>query len=64
MAENANKTKVSFWKALKAEFKKIVWPSRNDVVKQTILIVVITIILGVIIKFLDTGIQALLNLIA
>ncbi len=64
MAENANKTKVGFWKALKAEFKKIVWPSRNDVIKQTILIVVITIILGVIIKFLDTGIQALLNLIA
>ena len=64
MAENAKKTKVSFWKGVKAEFKKIIWPTRQDVVKQTILIVIITIILGVIIKFLDTGIQALLNLIA
>ena len=64
MAENAKKTKTSFWKGVKAEFKKIVWPSKDDVVKQTILIIVITIILGVIIKFLDTGIQALLNLIA
>lgn len=64
MAESANKTKVSFWKGLKAEFKKIIWPARHDVVKQTILIVIVTIILGVIIKFLDTGIQALLNLIA
>ena len=64
MAESAKKTKVSFWKGVKAEFKKIIWPTRQDVVKQTILIVIITIILGVIIKFLDTGIQALLNLIA
>ena len=66
MAENANanKPKTSYWKGLKAEFKKIVWPNRNDVAKQTILIVVVTIILGVIIKFLDTGIQALINLIA
>lgn len=64
MAENANKTKISFWKGLKAEFKKIIWPARQDVVKQTVLIIVVTIILGVIIKFLDTGIQALLNLIA
>ena len=64
MAENANKTKISFWKGLKAEFKKIIWPARQDVVKQTVLIIVVTIILGVIIKFLDTDIQALLNLIA
>ena len=64
MAENVKNTKTSFWKGLKAEFKKIIWPSRQDVVKQTILIIVVTIILGVIIKFLDTGIQALLGLIA
>jgi len=64
MADNANKTTTSFWKSVKAEFKKIVWPSRNDVIKQTVLIIVVTVILGVIIKFLDTGIQALLGLIA
>ena len=64
MAEEAKKTKTSYWKGLKAEFKKIVWPNRNDVLKQTALIIVVTIILGVIIKFLDTGIQALINLIA
>ncbi|MCF0228430.1 MAG: preprotein translocase subunit SecE [Parasporobacterium sp.] len=63
MAENANKPKTSYWKGLKAEFKKIVWPAKRDVAKQTALIIVVTIILGVIIKFLDTGIQALLNVI-
>ena len=61
-AEKQNRPK--FWAGVKAEFKKIIWPKREDVVKQTVMIIVITIILGVIIKFLDTGIQALLNLIA
>lgn len=64
MAENVKKSGTSFWKGLKAEFKKIVWPSRDSVVKQTILIIVVTIILGIIIKALDTGIQALISLIA
>ena len=64
MAESSEKKTTSFWKALKAEFKKIIWPDKKDVAKQTFLIIVVTIILGVIIKFLDTGIQALLSLIA
>ena len=64
MDENVKSTKTSYWKGLKSEFKKIIWPARHDVVKQTALIIVVTIILGVIIKFLDTGIQALLGLIA
>ena len=49
---------------LKLEFKKIIWPDTKDVAKKTLLIIVVTIILGVLIKLLDTGIQALLSLIA
>lgn len=66
MTENTStkKEKGSFFKNLKIEFKKIIWPDSKDVAKKTILIIVVTIILGVIIKLLDTGIQALLNLIA
>ena len=64
MADNVKKSTTSFWKGLKAEFKKIIWPTKEDVAKQTILIIVVVIILGVIVKFLDTGIQALINLIA
>ena len=58
------KDKNSFFKNLKVEFKKIVWPDKNSVIRQTVLIIVVTIILGVLIKLLDTGIQALLGLIA
>ena len=66
MTENtsAKKEKGSFFKNLKLEFKKIIWPDTKDVAKKTLLIIVVTVILGVLIKLLDTGIQALLSLIA
>ena len=66
MADNAKVEKKSggFFKSVKAEFKKIIWPDRRSVAKQTLVIIVVTIILGVIVKLLDTGIQALLSLIA
>ena len=58
------KEKGNFFKGLKLEFKKIIWPGKQDVAKKTLLIVVVTILLGVLVKLLDTGVQALLNLIA
>ena len=61
---SAKKEKGSFFKNLKLEFKKIIWPDTKDVAKKTLLIIVVTIILGVLIKLLDTGIPALLSLIA
>ena len=65
MSEAAGKKeKNSFFKNLKIEFKKIVWPDRNSVIRQAVLIIVTTIILGVLIRLLDTGIQALIGLIA
>ena len=66
MSDNTSvkKEKGSFFKNLKIEFKKIIWPDKLDVAKKTLLIIVVTVILGVLIKLLDTGIQALLSLIA
>ena len=61
---SAKKEKGSFFKNLKLEFKKIIWPDTKDGAKKTLLMIVVTIILGVLIKLLDTGIQALLSLIA
>ena len=62
-AEN-KKEKVGFFKGLKVEFKKIIWPDKASVARQVLLIVVVTVILGVLVKLLDTGVQALLALIA
>lgn len=49
--ENANKP--SFFKGLKAEYKKIVWPDKNEVLKQSVAVVCISIVLGAIIAVLD-----------
>lgn len=66
MAENVaeKKEKNGFFKNLKIEFKKIVWPDRKSVVRQVALIIVVTIILSIIVKLLDSGITALIGLLA
>ena len=68
MAENTavakkdkKKTK-SFFKGLKAEFRKIIWTDRKTLTKQTIAVIVISAILCVIITLIDSGALALINL--
>ena len=51
------KKKTSFFKGLKKEFKKVVWPNKTDVTKQTTAVLVISLVLGLIITLLDTIIQ-------
>ena len=66
MAENNNAVteKGKGWfKGLNSEFKKIVWPDKESVAKQTAAVIVITIILGAIISLLDTGLKYLVDLI-
>ena len=60
MADTKNE-KVSFgdkvknwFKGLKSEFSKISWESREDVTKETIAVVVISVIVGILIALIDT----------
>lgn len=54
MADSSEKqAKTSFWKGLKAEFKKITWPDRKSTIKQSIVVTVISIVMGVIIAIID-----------
>ena len=54
MSETAEKaSKPSRWTQIKAEFKKIIWPDKQTVAKQTLAVVVISVILGIIIAILD-----------
>ena len=61
MSETTNATekapKKSWFKGLKAEFKKIIWPDKDSLVKQSAAVVVITIVLGTVIALLDTVIK-------
>ena len=45
--------KKSFFKGLKAEFNKIVWPDQETVGKQTIAVLTVSAALGIIIAILD-----------
>ena len=63
-AEKKQKAPKKNWtKGLQAEFKKIVWPDQQTLVKQTVAVVSITAVLGVFIAVIDSGILQLLNLI-
>jgi preprotein translocase subunit SecE len=51
------KVKKSFFKSVKAEFKKIVWPTKDTVKKETTAVVLWTAALGAIIALLDAVIK-------
>ena len=64
MAETTNKApKKSFFKGLKSEIGKIVWTSKRDLVKQTVLVIVVALILGVLITAIDSVVLEGLNLL-
>jgi len=45
--------KKSWFKGLKSEFKKIIWPDKESLAKQTVAVVVISTILAVVIGIVD-----------
>ncbi len=53
----ANTKKVGFFKGVRSEFKKIVWPNKTTVFKQTYVVVALALILGGIIAAIDAGFQ-------
>ena len=58
MSENTEKAKKSSWfKGLKAEFKKIIWPDKKTLVKQTVAVIVCSVALGAIISVVDALLQ-------
>lgn len=48
---------VKFWNGVKAEFKKITWPDKEDLLKQSVAVVIISVVVGAIIAVLDFGMQ-------
>ena len=59
----AKEPKKSWFQGLKAEFNKIVWTDRPTLAKQTVVVVIITIILAVVISVMDSGILECINLL-
>ena len=59
MAE-ANAKKVGFFKGVRNEFKKIIWPNTNTITKNTYVVVLLVLILGGVIAAIDSGLQFLI----
>lgn len=56
--EKEIETRKSGWvTGLKAEFAKIIWPTKEQLAKETTAVVIASVILGVIIALLDFVIQ-------
>ena len=50
-------TKQSWFTGLSAEFKKIIWPDKQSLVRQTTAVVAVSVVVGLIIALLDFIIQ-------
>lgn len=50
-SEKAHKT--SWFKGLQAEFKKVIWPDKNTLAKQTAAVVTVSVFLGLMIAVID-----------
>ena len=49
--------KPSWFTGLKAEFKKIIWPSKQSLARQTAAVIAVSVALGLIIALMDYIIQ-------
>ena len=54
---------IRFFRDYKSEIKKIVWPGWKDVVKNTVIVLIMCLIIGVFIWLVDFGLGKLLTLI-
>ena len=60
---SADNKATTFWKGVKAEFSKIIWPTRETLTKQSIAVVSITVITAALIAVIDRGLQYGINFV-
>lgn len=65
MAEKEKKSgqAKTWFEGLRTEFRKIIWPDQKTLVKQTVAVVAITAVLGVLIAVFDAAILEGINLL-
>lgn len=52
-----------FFKELRGESKKVVWPDRKTVLKSSLVVIVSVVIIGAVIWLIDTGLSELVKLL-
>ena len=54
---------IRFFKDYKSEVKKMVWPGLKEVIKNTVIVLIMCLLVGVLIWLIDFGLGQLLNLV-
>ena len=67
MAETANKKKVNklakFFKESKSELKKVTWPSKNQLIHNTLIILAFIVITGIILSVCDVAFAWIIDIV-
>lgn len=53
----------NFLKGVRSEFKKIIWPTKQEAIKYTVIVIIACIIVSIIVYLLDLVFANLLSLI-
>ncbi len=62
-ASTKNKGIVGFFKGVRSEFKKIVWPGFDILMKQTITVIIVSLIIGGLVAGIDWIFGTAVNLL-
>ena len=62
MAEKKNRA-MKFFRETKSEMKKVSWPSKDQLVRNTVVILAFVIIMTIVLSLVDFGFERLLSLI-
>lgn len=60
---NASGKFVRFFKDIKSELKKVIWPSRSQLINNTLTVLLMCLFVGAIIWLLDAGLNQLRQLV-
>lgn len=64
MGNATNDTKKTNWlKSIKAQFRRIIWPTKDDIAKQSAVVLAVSVFLGLVIAILDRVLLLLVDLI-
>lgn len=57
------KKRSGFFKGVRSEFKKIIWPTKDSVIRETGAVIFFGVVLGVLIAVIDAVVKAGLGLV-
>ena len=53
----------SWWRSVKAQFRRIIWPSKETVARESAVVLCVSVVLGLVIAVLDRVLLQVIDLI-